>query len=175
MKRKIVFITFIALIMLLHAQENSKKIALGLQANFFSVPLSPASLSSISSGVYGVYSINNSFNFKLGLEEKMLQQSDLNKYERTNGGMFGVGYFVYRNPTNNFSTELILTGTNSFKNFSKFNTFHADLGARFFMYRAFYIGTGIRLSHDEVASFITSPTYSYNWFCQLGLQFSLGK
>lgn len=175
MKKKIIFVAFFALILSLHAQENAKKIAVGLHTNFFSVPLSPSNLVSSVSGVYGVYSLNNNFNVKLGFEEKILQQSDLKQYEKTNGGMFGVGYFVYRHPTNNFSTELILTGTNGFKEFSKFNTYHADLGARFFMYQALYIGTGIRFSHDEVASFITSPTNSYNWYCQLGLQLSLGK
>ena len=74
-----------------------------------------------------------------------------------------------------FSTELILTATNAFENFSSFNKYHADLGVRFFTYNAFYIGTGIRFSHDETANFITSPTNSYNWYCQVGLQLSLGK
>ena len=175
MKNKILFIALIAAFLSVNAQEKTTKFAVGLQTNFFSVPLSPPFISSSSSGVYGVFSINNNLNLKLGFEEKMLQQTDLKEYEKNNGGMLGLGYFVYRNPKKDFSTELILTATNAFENFSSFNKYHADLGVRFFTYNAFYIGTGIRFSHDETANFITSPTNSYNWYCQVGLQLSLGK
>jgi len=175
MKTKIVFLVFLVTLVSVNAQEKTSKFAVGLHTNFFSVPLSPSNLVSSVSGVYGVYSLNNSFNIKLGFEDKMLQQTDLKQYDKINGGMLGVGYFVYQNPAKNSSVELTLSATNSFIKFSSFNDYHADLGARFYMFKAFYIGTGIRYSHDETTRFITSPTDSFNWYWQMGLQFRLGK
>lgn len=175
MKTKIAIFLFLVTLASVNAQEKTSKFAVGLHNNFFSVPLSPSNIVSSTRGVYGVYTLNNNFNLKLGFEDKMLQQTDLKQYEKTNGGMLGVGYFVYQNPTKNSAVELNLSATNSFLKFSSFSEYHTDLVARFYMFNLFYIGTGIRYSQDKTARFVTKQTDSFNWYWQMGLQFRIGK
>jgi len=175
MKTKIAIFLFLVTLVSVNAQEKASKFSVGLHANFFSVPLSPSNMVSSVSGVYGVYTLNNNFNLKLGFEDKMLQQTDLKQYEKTTGGMLGIGYFVYQNPTKNSAVELTLSATNSFLNFSSFNEYHTDLGARFYMFNVAYIGTGIRYSQDKTARFRTSQTDNLSWYWQIGLQFRIKK
>jgi len=173
--KNLIIVVFITTTLSSYSQEKVSSFAYGIHTDFLSVPLSPANITSYTSGVTGIYSVNKNFNIKVGLEDKLLQKTDLKQYEHFLGGSLGLGYFVSQNETNNTATEVNLSLGNSFNKFTSFKDFHTDLGLRFYWLKAFYIGTGVRYNRDEIANFITTPTNSFNWYWQMGLQFGLNK
>ena len=173
-KEIIVFILLLSAV-LSNAQEKSSLFGYGISTDFFSVPLSEHSLALHSTNVYCSYLLNEDLNFKLGFDGLMMKDLNAKRFENLSGLVIGAGYTLLHDRPHNFTTELTLAASNGFVNFSSFRNYHADLGVRLMMFKSFYLGTGVRFSHNEVASIAPAPLNSYNWYMQMGIQLYLHK
>ncbi len=157
------------------AQEKTSHFGYGISSDFLSVPLSEQSLASQSTNVYCTYSMNEKLNFKLGFDGVLLKDLNAKRFENLSGLVIGAGYTILQDQTRNFTTELTVSASNDLMNFSSFKDYHADLGVRLMLFKSFYLGTGVRFSHNENTPLVAAPLNSYNLFMQMGMQFYFGK
>ena len=157
------------------SQEKTSYFGYGISSDFLSIPLNEQSLGTNSTNVYCTYSVYDNLNFRIGFDGVLLKDLNAKRFQNLSGLFVGAGYIVLQDQTRDFTTELTASASNGLINFSSFKDYHADLGVRFMMFKSFYLGTGMRLSHNETASFLTAPLNSYNWYMQMGIQFYLGK
>jgi len=175
MKLKIVLIViFFSALFTVNAQENKSKFGVGIHTDFFNIPLNNELFSYHTDGVHCIYSIKK-INLKIAFESSMLIDMDNNRYEKGLGGLFEIGYFIYKDPTKNFSTELFLSYGNFFINSNTFNNQYAKFGVNSVMFKSFYIGTGLKYFHLEKKDFSDLPENNFNWFWHIGMQLYLGK
>lgn len=175
MRKDIVVFFLLLTAALTDAQENSSLFGYGINTDFLSVPLSEHSLALHSTSVYCSYSLNEDLNFRLGFDGLMMKDLNAKRFENLSGLVIGAGYTILHDRPRNFTTELTLTASNGFGNFSSFRNYHADLGVRLMMFKSFYMGTGLRLAHNEVAGIVAAPLNSYNCYMQMGIQLYLHK
>jgi hypothetical protein len=175
MKKTCLLFVFAMLVGTSFAQVKTPKFALGISSDFLAVPLTNQSFQTQPVDVYVSYIPIRNLNFKVGYDHALLLDAQSKTYDSFSGLMIGAGYTVWRDKSGIFSNELGLSLTESFKDFAAFKNYHADLGVRFNVFDAFYLGTGIRLSHNESTFVTNTPTNSLNWFFQLGYQFHLTK
>lgn len=175
MKKTIIFGCLLLSAVVTVAQNKASSFGYGISSDFFSIPLSEHSLVTNSTNVYCTYIFNDDLNFKLGFDGVQLKDLNAKRYENLSGLMLGAGYTILQDQPRNFTTELTLAASNGFENFASFRNYHADLGVRVMMFKSFYIGTGIRLAHNEVSGMTAVPQNSCNWFMQMGIQLYLHK
>lgn len=175
MRQKIILVCFFLTTVVTVAQEKSSSFGYGISSDFLNVPLSEQSLALNSTNVYCTYSMNENLNFRIGFDGVLLKDLNAKRFENFSGLVVGAGYTVLQDQTRNFTTELTASASNGLMDFLSFKDYHADLGVRFMMFKSFYLGTGVRLSHNETASIVTAPLNSYNWYMQMGIQFYFMK
>ena len=175
MKKTIIFACLLLIAVLTAAQDKSSLFGYGISSDFLSVPLSEHSLATQSTNVFFTYILKEDLSFKIGFDGLLLKDSDAKKYENLSGLMLGAGYTILKDQPRNFTTELTLSASNAFDDFSTFRNYHADLGIRVMMLKSFFIGSGLRFAHSEVAGIIAVPQNSYNWYMQMGIQLYLHK
>jgi len=174
--RKICFtMVLMSISLFIFSQNAVSKFAYGISSDFLSLPLSKKSLQTRSTNVYVAYYPIENLNIKIGYDALLQQNNSLKSYEDQSALMIGTGYTVLRDKSGNFSTEILLSASNSFADFSSFKNYHADLGARFMFMDAFYLGAGFRFNHNETSGLALNPINSTNLFLQLGLQLKLGN
>lgn len=175
MKKSCLLFALMLLVGALFAQTKTPKFALGICSDFLAVPLTNQSLQTQPVDVYFSFVPIKNLNFKVGYDYALLLDSQSKTYDGFSGLMVGAGYTVWRDQSGIASSELTLSLSESFKDFAAFKNYHADLGVRFNVFDAFYLGTGMRWSHNESTFVTNTPTNSLNWYFQLGYQFYLGK
>jgi hypothetical protein len=175
MRKEIVGFILLLSAVLSYAQEKSSLFGYGISTDFFSVPLSEQSLALHPTNVYCSYLLNDDLNFKVGFDGLMIKDVNTKRFENLSGLVIGAGFTLLHDRSRNFTTELTLEASNGFAKFSTFSNYHADLGVRLMMFKSFYLGTGARFAHNEVASIAAAPLNSYNWFMQMGIQLYLQK
>jgi len=175
MKKTIIFACLLLIAVLTAAQDKSSLFGYGISSDFLSVPLSEHSLATQSTNVFFTYILKEDLSFKIGFDGLLLKDSDAKKYENLSGLMLGAGYTILKDQPRNFTTELTLSASNAFDDFSTFRNYHADLGIRVMMLKSFFIGSGLRFAHSEAAGIIAAPQNSYNWYMQMGIQLYLHK
>ncbi|GAB1415620.1 hypothetical protein MASR2M117_10260 [Paludibacter sp.] len=174
MKRKFLISLIVLASVTVFSQNSVSKFAYGISTDFLSVPLNK-DLQIRSTNVYVTYCPIKNLNLKIGYDALLLQDVNQKKYEDQSALLLGAGYTVLRDKTGNFSTEVFLSGSNGFKKFSSFSNFHTDLGVKFMLLDAFYIGTGVRFNSYDTNVVFANQTNSANLFMQLGLQLNIGK
>ena len=175
MKKSCLLFALVLLVGALFAQTKTPKFALGISSDFLVVPLTNQSLQTQPVDVYVSFVPTKNLNFKVGYDHALLLDSQSKIYDSLSGLMVGAGYTVWRDQSGILSSELNLSLSESFKDFAAFKNYHADLGVRFNVFDAFYLGTGMRWSHNESTFVTNTPTNSLNWYFQLGYQLYLGK
>ena len=175
MKNLCFLLTFLFVSFTAAVQGKTPLFGYGISNDFLSIPLAENSLLSGSTNVFVACAVNNHLNFRLGYDGWILKDVTAKKYEQLSGLMLGAGYVLGQDENRNFTTELTASLSNGFKNFTAFKDYHADLGVRFLMFKAFYLGTGLRWSHNETPVFPAASTNNYNLYMQMGMQFYLGK
>jgi hypothetical protein len=180
MKLKIIILSLVLSFAFIQAQNptlenfSTSKFGFGLHSDLASIPLNDQNFQSSVAGIDLTYSVTNNLNFKIGMENWTLHQTALKQYQSYTGVKLGVGYFLpKKNEESNSDIELSMSASNSFAGFSSFKDYTADLGCRFYMFRSFYIGLGLRYTHNNTASFITTPIDDLNAYWQIGLQWNI--
>lgn len=157
------------------AQGKKAVFGYGLSTDFLSIPLSEQSLATQSTNAFITLTINDNLSFMTGYDGILLKNLDTKSFDTNTGFLLGAGYTVFRDQSGNFTTELSASVTNSFAKFFSFKDYHADFGLRFLMFKSFFLGSGVRLNHNETSAIISSPLNSFNFYMDLGIQLYMGK
>ncbi len=174
MKQKtILFFILFAVIFTVNAQEHKQKIGLGIRIDYFNVPLNQELFVFNTSGVNAVYFLNKKINVKIAYESNNLMDKNLKRYEQNHGIMFETGYFINKDMSKNFTTELTLSSGTVFNNSFSFNNYYSKTGVNFYLFKAFYLGTGLKYFYLEDTNFNNLPINNFNWYWQMGFQLYL--
>jgi hypothetical protein len=156
--------------------NKAQKVSLmnfGINTDFVSVPLTENSLL-INTTIANVgYNISENLNLKLGYEGAIIKENQNMKYANLNGLLLGLGYYLNNKENSDYNTELFVSYTNSFNNFSEFENYHSDFGVRFFYKKMFFIGTALRYSNNNLS--ISTNKNNLNWYWQMGFQVPIFK
>lgn len=173
MKNKIlIFVLFLCFIQFNTAQKQSL-LFFGFNTDFIAVPLSENSLLSNTTVANIGYNISDKLNLKIGYEGAIIKENQNMKYTNSNGLLLGLGYYLNNKENSDYNTELFVSYTNSFNNFSEFENYHSDFGVRFFYKKMFFIGTALRYSNNNLI--ISTNNNNYNWYWQMGFQLPIFK
>lgn len=175
MKKGFFLLIFMGAVLLLPAQVKTPAFAYGISSDFLSVPFNDKSLLARSTNVYVSYCANKDLSFSLGYDGLLLQNAESKTYDDLSGIMLGGAYTIFRDKAGVFSNEVSLSLSNGLKDFISFKNYHVDLGTRFMLFDAFYLGAGVRWSHNEKTTLSMNPVNSLGLYMQLGIRFFLGK
>jgi len=170
---KTIFLLFSALLFslsILNAQQMNSRIGLGVQVDLMNISLQPEILLLKTTGAHVIFPLNNRFNIKAAYISNNLQNVNIKQYENYNGYSLGIGYFIFDNQITNYSIELSFNFENSFNDSFKLMNHSEKFGVNFYMFKSFYIGTGIKYFQQKNTNFTNLTNNNYNWYWQLGCQ-----
>ncbi len=173
MKKIYIFLLLIMAISILSAQEKQFRTGFGIKTDYLILPLQNKALLLQTSAIYGVLGLNKRINFKLGCMSNSLKNENLKQYENYNGIFFSAGYSTINKK--NFSTEFFLSFENTFDDFFTANNHCEELGVNFYMFKVFYLGTGIKFFRYTSSDFYQVQQNNFNWYWQMGCQLYIGK
>lgn len=175
MKKLCCLFAFLFVVLTASVHAKMPLFGYGISTDFLSVPLAENSLLSSSTNVFVACAASQHLIFRIGYDGWLLKDVTPKNYEQLSGLMLGAGYIFGNDENRNFSTELTASFSNEFKDFGAFENYHANLGARFYIFKSFYLGTGLRWCHNETPVLPTASTNNFNLYMQMGMQFNIGK
>lgn len=181
--KKVLFtpLFFICLISSIQAQSEfsyNKRFSYGIGTDIIDVPLMENDILASNLGIHIGYNITDKINAKILFQGTTLKNDELGTYRNMTGLAVELGYYIQETHNKNFQTEIAGKFYNSFTGFSKLKNYQADLTARIYFFRTFYIGTGLRYLHSDLnnhLSITSSNQSSLLWLWQLGFQLHIGK
>lgn len=181
--KKVLFASlfFICLVSSIQAQSEfsyKNRFNYGIGTDIVDVPLTENGILASNLGIHIGYNVTDRLNARLLFQGTTLKNDALGTYKNMTGLAVELGYYIHETGDGNFQTEIAGKFYNSFTEFSKLQNYQADLAARIYFFRTFYIGTGLRYSHSAVnnhLSISSSNQSSLLWLWQLGFQLHIGK
>ncbi len=164
MKHKIILLFFVFFISnTIFSQQN--RIGIGLGSDFMNLSLTSEDIILRSRNARFIFWLNDKINLKLVYGNNDLI-FNLTTYKANNEAGIGAGVLLYENKLKNNSIELNILCANTLERFTPINKFYYSFGLNFYMYRAFYLGTGLKyFQHNN-----TNYNNGLNWFWTIGYQ-----
>jgi hypothetical protein len=151
----------------LHAQTN---FGFGLQKEIFGVSLNAENADDATFDVDKVeltMTMKDHFRIGLGVQMGTLVEHQAKRYEPGAGLSLSLTYLFPIKGYTDYAIAPTLSMGNSFKGFKSFKNIDADLGVRSYLFKAMYIGTGVRYAQWNNSD-IVNGNNCFTWYWEMG-------
>lgn len=175
MKKYVILCWVFFLPLCISAQRSA--FSIGLYSDLFSVPLSSQTenFTASSSGVQGIYSLNEKWKINVGLESINLYNSTVRTYQTDENLKVGASYQFWQDPSEKNTLELGLSVSNSLNHFGTMGDLGVDAQVRLNFLKLCYIATGYRYIGVEGRETLLFNRGVPSWYWQVGISYPIGK